>query len=226
MKKQIFTFIKVLIPTVMLIAGISYVSAWSPAIQIRGNINTGIENQAKQGQLMSDKYMASELGFFKKMLLPGSDSWLNIGGPFNAAGNDAISGITSAGGTVPLVVHLNNRIQKTEKGINGQDAVKFISPGGQCQPNIALVNNKASAFELVSTGNSGGNADIIARQLQLTGGQPGTNKVLAAVDTSGNAVWATMTLENNAIVIKDINGQLISAGTSSSPVSSDPLCIN
>lgn len=124
-----------------------------------------------------------------------------------------------------MVIHLNNRAEKSEKNINGQDAVKFISPAGQCQPNIKIVNDRASAFELTSTKNTGGNADILARQLKLTGGQPGNNKVLAAIDTNGNAVWATMTVENGAIVIKDSNGQLISAGNSSSPTSSDPLCI-
>lgn len=224
--KQLFNSIKIIGIAAVLAVGVSYVSAYSPQTPVPAVINTGTTDQIKAGQLMSEKFMASDLGFFKRMLLPGNDSWLNIGGTFTAGNNpDAISNITSTGGTVPLVIHLNNRAEKSEKNINGQDAVKFISPAGQCQPNIKIVNDRASAFELTSTKNTGGNADILARQLKLTGGQLGNNKVLAAIDTNGNAVWAIMTVENGAIVIKDSNGQLISAGNSSSPTSSDPLCI-
>ncbi len=227
MKTKILNSIKIVVIAGIFAVAVSYASAWSPSTAFPTVVDTGSANQTKSGPLMSEKYMASDLGFFKKMLLPGNDSWLNIGGPFVTKNVDLddITSIESARGTTPLVIHLNNRTQTKKQGVTGQDAVNFISAGGQCQPNIAVTNDKVSAFQLVSANNTGGNADIIARQLKLTGGNPGNNKVLAAVDTNGNAVWATMTVENGAIVIKDSNGKLISSETSA-PASSDPMCIN
>lgn len=218
--KQLFNSIKIIGIAAVLAVGVSYVSAWNPGSTVPTVITTGTADQTKDGALMSEKFQASDLAFFKKTLLPGNDSWLNIGGEFAGTTPDSISGIQSAGGTTPLVIHLNNRATSVRDSVQGQDAVRFISGDAQCHGKTAIINDRASAFELVSLQN-GGHADIIARQLKLSGGSPQDGSVLAAVDTNGNAVWARLVVENGAVAVKDVDGRIISAGTTTSPVTAD-----
>jgi hypothetical protein len=198
--------------------GVSAVSAFtnpgstSPGANVPAPINTGINNQTKDGGILSEKYFLSDLSFFTKTLLPGIDSWMNIGGALNVAPG----GINNGGSTIPLTIDLTDRAIVTKDGTQGQNAINFITGESSCPTVTTFINDHAPAFEFISASNNTGHADLIAGQLQLVGGSPQDNSVLAAVDTNGNAVWAKLVVQNG--VLKVINNQ------TGSPVVTDALC--
>ncbi len=215
MKKNLTKIFTTLTVAAILAVGVSYVSAYSPSMPVPGIFTTKNDDQTKQGGIMSEKFMASDLGFFTKLLAPGPDSWLNIGGPFN--GNDP-QGITNSGGLSPLTIHLNGvkRPIETKSGISGIVGTKFIADAGACATPITWVNDRASSFDFISTSNSGGYADLIAGQVRFDGGTPQDGSVLAAIDNQGNAVWAKLEIRNGEVVV--IENQ------TGSPVSTDASC--
>ncbi len=198
--------------------GVSAVSAFtnpgstSPGANVPAPINTGINNQTKDGGILSEKYFLSDLSFFTKTLLPGIDSWMNIGGALNVAPG----GINNGGSTIPLTIDLTDRAIVTKDGTQGQNAINFITGESSCPTVTTFINDHAPAFEFISASNNTGHADLIAGQLQLVGGSPQDNSVLAAVDTNGNAVWAKLVVQNG--VLKIINNQ------TGSPVVTDASC--
>jgi hypothetical protein len=217
MKTNLTKFFTTVTVAATLIVSVSYVSAYSPDIVVPNIFKTDTTQQTKTGGLMSEMFLATDLGFFTKALFPGKDSWLNIGGEtptFNTGGQNI--SVTSAGGTIPLVAHINGRNTKTQSGINGIDATRFIV-NGQCGP-VGIVNDRASSFDFISTTNGGGYADLIAGQLSLSGGAPSNNSVLAAVDNNGNAVWAKLIIQNGQVVVIE--------NETGSPVESDSICPN
>lgn len=86
------------------------------------------------------------------------------------------------------------------------DATKFIN-GGQCTIATRLSTSGSPAYEF-KTGNNLGN--VIARQVQLTGGDPAKDKVLVS-DKEGNARWAKATVSNGSVVF-DTNISPVPAG--------------
>jgi hypothetical protein len=198
MKKQLLTIICSTLLTLNIMFGGVVVHAYTPSVAVPDIITTDTTRKIKIGGIFSEKYLLSDLGFFKKMFLPGTDSWLMIGG------NNQISGgaITNPPtGRFPLTVDIAARPTTTTGGIVGKNAVLTLANPGMCNA-VGIVNAGASLFDFQSTGNNG-NADIIARQLQLIDGSPKTNSVLAAVDIEGNAVWATLQVNNGVIEIVD-----------------------
>lgn len=224
--KNLLNSIKILGILLIVGLGVSYVAAYTPggafpAGQVPAVINTSAANQTKVGGLLSDKYMVADLGFFTKTLLPGSDSWMNIGGtePLTS------SGISNDGSTIPLTFDLVGRSKTIKAGTQGQDAINFISGQAQCSTATAFINDRATAFEFTSGGTDTGHADLIARQLQLSGGTPQDNSVLAAVDNQGNAVWAKLVVENGVLkVIDNKTGLPIPSTGVTSPVVTDADC--
>jgi len=218
MKNNLTQYIKILGIALIIGLGVSAVSAFtnpgstSPGVNVPDPVNTGIENQTKNGGILSEKYFLSELSFFTKMLLPGSDSWVNIGGPLNVAP----TGINNGGSTIPLTIDLTNRATVSKNGTQGQNAANFITGESSCPTATTFINDHAPAFEFTSASNNTGHADLIARQIKLVGGSPQDNSVLAAVDSQGNAVWAHLVVQNG--VLKVINNQ------TGSPVVTDASC--
>lgn len=195
--KTKFTKIFITIFAVAIIAtGISYVSAQTTQTNGPSNpdtytkdlpVFTGENLQQKKGGFLSQKHIGAPVGFFNKSIyLPGSDSKLRIGSANGALSiNPALFGDTSM---EPVVIDMQNRAART-------DATKFIN-GGQCAVATRLVTTNAAAYEF-KTGNNLGN--VIARQVQLTGGGPAANRVLVS-DSNGNARWATATVSNGQVV--------------------------
>lgn len=225
MKNTILNSIKVTLLAAIIVVSVSYVSAFTtpgtfPAGQVPAVINTDTQDQIKEGGILSEKYFLSDLSFFTKTLLPGNDSWVNIGGIFRGD----INNINNGGSTIPLTFDLTNRTPVTKSGTQGQNAINFISGQTGCATATAFINDRSPAFEFTSTGTSTGHADLIAQQIQLSGGNPQENAVLAAVDNQGNAVWAKLVVENGVLKVKDSSGRVISDGQTQSPVVTDANC--
>jgi hypothetical protein len=204
MKKTFIESIKIIAVALVIGWGVSGVSAFTPgtfpAGQVPAVINTSADNQTKVGGLLSEKFLVSDLGFFTKTLLPGKDSWLNIGSRLNVAPG----AINNNGSTIPLTIDVTGRATVTKDGTEGQNAINFISGQTSCSTATAFINDRASAFEFTSGSTDTGHADLIARQLQLSGGSPQDGSVLAS-DANGNAVWAKLVVQGG--VLKVINNQ-------------------
>jgi hypothetical protein len=120
-----------------------------------------------------------------------------------------------------LTIDLKDRT-KTTKTVLGQNAINFISGQTQCAQSTALINDRAPAFEFMSGTN---HADLVARQLQLQGGTPRDNSVLAAVDDQGNAVWARLVIDSGTLkVIDNKTGLPIPSTGVTSPVVTNTNC--
>lgn len=218
MKQSFLNSVKIAALALIIGLGVSYVSAFTPGTQVPAVINTSVNDQIKDGGIFSEKWFASDLSFFTKTLLPGTDSWMNIGGGNSTVTPDMIS---NNGSTIPLTIDLKDRA-KTTKTVAGQNAINFISGQSTCATATALINDRAPAFEFTSGGN---NADLIARQLQLQGGTPRDNSVLAAIDNNGNAVWAKLVVEGGVLkVIDNKTGLPIPGAGITSPVVIDSDC--
>lgn len=216
--KNLLNSIKIITLALIIGLGVSYVSAFTPGAQVPAVINTSINDQTKEGGIFSEKWLASDLSFFTKTLFPGTDSWLNIGGGDSTITPDMIN---NNGSTIPLTIDLKDRT-KTTKTVEGQNAINFISGQATCATATALINDRAPAFEFTSGAN---HADLIARQLQLKGGTPQDNSVLAAVDSQGNAVWAKLVVENGVLKVIDNKTNLPIPSTGvASPVATDASC--
>jgi len=224
--KKISNTIKVIGIALVIGLGVSVVSAFTdptgvpPVNNVPAVINTGAADQTKTGGIFSEKFMISDLGFFKKMLLPGNESWMRIGDPTTTI--STMANIPDGLGTIPLTVDLTGRSVQSKGSTDGQNAIAFISGSPASCPTAAttIINDKASAFEFTSSTpyNATGHADLIARQMQLTGGAPAADSVLASVDTNGNAVWAKLVVQGGVLKVVNNNGQTIS------PVTSDASC--
>lgn len=207
MKKTFIQSIKALGLAAILFAGVS-VSAWnapgtaihSPAgdnaLPVVAAINTGAFDQIKTGGIFSQKTLVSPLSFFKKVFLPGNSATVRVGSSgasgvdFGTFGDPNYQAWTTK--TVPLTIDLNARAQRT-------NAIEFKS-GQVCSMVTRLINTNAPAFEFWNdTKNT--QADLIAKQVKLTGGNPGPGKILVSVDANGRGVWATPKLASNG---KDI----------------------
>lgn len=217
MKTNLQNIIKTLGFAALLVASVSVVHAFQSATPTATTINppitTGSDDQTKTGGIFSEKLLVSKTSFFTQSFLPGNESWMRIG---SAGGTNVDLGTALANqGTVPLTIDLTGRANRNSGTVNGQDAIDFISGAGQCADKTTFVNDKAAAFEFAGP-TATGNADLIARQVQLTGGAPSANSVLAS-DANGNAVWAHLVVQNGTLkVINNATGN---------PVVDDANCL-
>ena len=209
------TFTKIFITTLVVAGfamGVSYVSAQNntngPADRTKYTkdlpIWTGSQVQEKDGGFLSKKHIGAPVGLFKKgIYLPGSNAKLRIGSADGAISlNPALFGDTS---TEPVVIDMQKRTAPT-------DGTKFIN-GGQCTIATRLTTTGSQAYEF-KTGNNLGN--VIARQVQLTGGKPAANKILVS-DTAGNATWAKAKVENGQVVFTTDEPSPVPAGQCAVP---------
>ena len=132
------------------------------------------------GFFAADEALVSPQGFFTRILLPGNQSFLRVGTTTNSLYDSSIST------GVPLTVDLSGRVAGGSP--NSRDALAIMAGSGVCTPHVNFITN-TPALRLVSNVNNGGNADILARQIQLSGGSPAAGKVLVSFDSQGNAVW-------------------------------------
>lgn len=178
-------------------------------VYVSAPLNTGTENQTKgttspiTGGIFSQNLFASPVAFFTKTYLPGNESTLRIGSdnpalntnapkfnsgsaPATVDNNTKLFGV----GTIPVTIDLTKRAAPS-------DAVAFVTDQS-CPIATRLINDKAAAFQFWSTAR-GTNANVIANQVQLTGGNPAKDYVLVG-DADGNARWAKASVVNGQVV--------------------------
>lgn len=211
-------FITAVLTTILTI-GVSYVSAQSPNQPQPSEtytqelpLHTTIGLQVKKGGIWSKTRIGAPIGFFKKSIfLPGTNSKLRIGSASGAVNlNSALFGDNSS---EPLVIDLQSRSAS-------QSGTRFIN-GNQCSVATRLVNDKAAAFEFRTGANPG---NIIARQVQLSAGNPGKDKVLVS-DANGNARWAKASVVNGQVVFSSGVSPVIEGQTCVTPPPAD-MCPN
>lgn len=222
-----FNYSKILITTVLtaiLTIGVSYVYATgstggtaAPGPSARYiqelPVHTAIGLQIKKAGIWSKTRIGAPIGFFKKSIfLPGTNSKLRIGSASGAVNlNSALFGDNSS---EPLVIDLQNRSDL-------QNGTRFIN-GDQCSVATRLVNDKAAAFEFRTGANPG---NIIARQVQLTGGDPDVGEVLVS-DANGNARWAKATVSGGQVVFDNDSTSPVPAGQCIAPEPIVDVCTN
>ncbi len=214
MKTNIFNFI--LIGT-LLMTGV--VSAFEEPLFLPGAtgpspIDTGATTQIKQGNfwarslkagfnqvraelpailsgfIIADTRAVAPYGYFITAVLPGNSgqflSQLRLGSPVNNLFNAVFTNRAPA--TLDLVGRGSAGSQKS------RDAVAFLADPAVCTEHVNMITN-TPAFHFWSDYNSD-SADILARQIQLSGGNPGAGKVLLSVDNQGNATWGTVIVDS------------------------------
>lgn len=238
MKTNFLNIFKIVGLTVVLAVSVSVASAWvtptAPATlgNAIASINTGLFSQAKLGGLTSEQFLVagsvmppglpspgigmalastmvvSQRGLFTdQLLVPGVASGIKIGGSPDGFNTPLFDKGTY---TTPLTIDLNGR----SSGSGAREGIELRSNDNMCKNNVTVLTNTA-AHRFVSTINPGGNADVIARQVRLSGGNPSAGKILIATNRDGDAVWARPQLNSNGT---------ITFNTSTSPVTSGQLC--
>lgn len=219
MKNYITQSIKIIALALIIGGGISAVSAWTaPTVNppatgsvkapindtakaVFAAVNTTDFPQIKQGGFIVsgvDKYLVAPMAFFKKVLLPGADTSVYVGGLGTA--NPSFSTTFPSDRTVPLTINMADRPTT--------GAVKYLADADSCTGPTKIITD-SSAFQFWNeSGND--NTDVLAKGIRLTGGNPSPGKILIAVDSDGKAVWATPRLA--------ANGKDIIFDTNTSPV--------
>jgi hypothetical protein len=206
--KKFLNTIRIVALAAVLAAGVSYVFAFTeptvnPPATTPAPIHTGEPVQEKKGGIWSKRVLASPIALFKKnMFLPGNKSALRIGsgngstgtqsftkGSAGAITQDLNTALFNDDTTIPLVIDLQGRAKPT-------DAIEFKT-GLACPIATRFTNDKAAAFEF-RKGTGTDRANLIARQVQLTGGNPDTKDVLVG-DVNGNARWAKASVVNGVV---------------------------
>lgn len=207
--KTFLNTIRIIAVAAVLTVGVSYVFAQAvptvpPPTVTPAPIHTGESVQEKKGGIWSKRVLASPIALFKKsMFLPGNKSALRIGsgngstgtqsftkGSAGAITQDLNTALFNDDTTIPLVIDLQGRAKPT-------DAIEFKT-GLACPIATRFTNDKAAAFEF-RKGAGTDRANIIARQVQLTGGNPNVKDVLIG-DANGNARWAKASVVNGQVV--------------------------
>lgn len=228
MKNQIFNLIKVTALAAILAAGVSAVSAFTgpstlpppggPASPVSIPVNVSSDAQKKIGGFISELFLKSGVAnaftltganakgwiiaedtlvspwsFSIKTFLPGTESQMKIGSPDGTG----LAQFTDA--TFPLTIDLAGR--GTAPSPKGRDAIELLANTNYCNTQTTIRTN-TPGIQFWSTKNDN-NADLIARQVQLNGGNPEKDKVLISMDSDGNATWANVTVTNGVISYTD-----------------------
>ena len=144
------------------------------------------------GALIASGFLVSPWGFFTQVIT----SSVIVGSSSPQSGDlPAVSEPVSADPT-SMKLDLIGR-GTGNNSIEGTQAIKVYA-GNICSTYTTItVNQDQIGFN--SSVNSGG-ADILARQVRLTAGNPRANSVLTA-GSNGVSSWATLTVVNNQIVL-------------------------
>lgn len=224
MNNQIFNLIKITALAAILAAGVSAVSAFSgpssiPSIvSVPVNVSSDAQKKmggfiselflksgaahgfaltspAAQGWIIAEDTLVSPWSFSAKTFLPGLNSQMKIG-----SSSSSLTQFTDA--TFPLTIELAGR--GTAPSPKGRDAIEFLADTNYCNTQTTVrTNTPGVQFWSTKNGSTGDNADLIARQVQLNGGNPGKDKVLISVDAAGNATWAEVKVTNGVISYTD-----------------------
>lgn len=227
MKNQIFNLIKVTALAAILAAGVSAVSAFTgpstlpppggPASPVSIPVNVSSDAQKKIGGFISELFLKSGVAnaftltganakgwiiaedtlvspwsFSIKTFLPGTESQMKIG-----SNSSDLTQFTDA--TFPLTIDLAGR--GTAPSPKGRDAIELLANTNYCNTQTTIRTN-TPGVQFWSRKNDN-NADLIARQVQLNGGNPAKDKVLISVDSDGNATWAKVNVTNGVISYTD-----------------------
>lgn len=232
MKNQIFNLIKVTALAAILAAGVSAVSAFSgpssvPSIvSVPVNVSSDAQKKiggfiselflksgaahaftlsgaAAKGWMIAEDTLVSPWSFSAKTFLPGTTSQMKIG-----SNSSSLAQFTDA--TFPLTIELAGR--GTAPAATGRDAIEFLADTNYCNTQTTVRTN-TPGIQFWSTKNDD-NADLIARQVQLNGGNPAANKVLISTDAAGNATWARVTVSNGVISYTDYSTSPAAIGQS------------
>ena len=215
MKKNILNFI--LIGT-LLLTGV--VSAFEEPVALPGAagpspIDTGATTQQKQGNfwarsikagfaqirtelpeiltgfIIADTRAVAPYGYFVKTVLPGNSgqflSQLRVGSPSDNLFNAVFSN------RAPATVDLAGR--GSAGSSKSRDAVALLADPNLCIEHVNMITN-TPAFHFWSD-SLNDSADILARQIRLSGSNPAAGKVLLATDTQGNATWGTVIVDSS-----------------------------
>lgn len=212
MKKYLIQSIKVIAIAILIGSGTFAVSAWTaptvnpPAtgvVRVPANdtaqgvfaaLNTTVFPQIKKGGLIisdENKYLVSPLSFFKKVLLPEEDTSVYVGGVGTADPTFATAANFPEDRSVPLTINMSGR--------SSEGAIKYIADTDACAGPTKIITD-SSAFQFWNDGKND-HADILAKGIRLTGGNPAAGKILISVDRDGRAVWATPRLAANGVDI-------------------------
>jgi hypothetical protein len=194
MKTKIFNFI--LMGTLLVTGVVSAQTVFAFDVPV----HTGGFDQAKQGSfvarflkaglkvlpdnipilngfIIADQVLSAKEGYFWKIVLPGANAQLRVG----TSGGNLFNAAFSNPATV--TVDLSGRTSR--------DAVALLADPSICTESVTMIASNTAAFHFWSTGN-GDSADIIGRQVRLSGGNPGPGKMLISTDNQGNATWGTV----------------------------------
>jgi hypothetical protein len=212
MKKYLIQSIKVIAIAILIGSGTFAVSAWTaptvnpPAtgvVRVPANdtaqgvfaaLNTTVFPQIKKGGLIiseENKYLVSPLSFFKKVLLPEEDTSVYVGGVGTADPTFATAANFPEDRSVPLTINMSGR--------SSEGAIKYVADTDACAGPTKIITD-SSAFQFWNDGEND-HADILAKGIRLTGGNPAAGKILISVDRDGRAVWATPRLAANGVDI-------------------------
>lgn len=222
MKKQIFTFIQLVIVLVIMAGTVTVFAGFSPADQTTNGpkpVDLGGNDQVIKSAFGSRKFLKA--GIATPLVVPStvaSPTWNDEG--VIVAEKNAVSpygilqdvllpgkqsqvkiGSTSISADLPASQPFTGDtttpliIDMRGRGttVNDRAGREAIELAADWRCNAyTTLKTNTAAVELASIRNTTGKADIIARQLQLNEPNAGTMKVLVATDTAGNAVWGTM----------------------------------
>jgi hypothetical protein len=142
------------------------------------------------GFVIADKVVSSPQGFFSKLILPVNNKGDVKLEPQLRVGSSSTDLLNAAlDNRAPVTVDLAGR--------NSNDAVALLADPSVCTPNVSIVNTNNSAFHFWSDENKN-SADIVARQIRLSGGNPTSGSVLVS-DKDGNASWGTVRVDANGV---------------------------
>ena len=165
--------------------------------------------------------------FFQKEYLPGTKSQMKIGSPIPGRTNNPLPSVDKTNfnprdTSIPLTIDLIDRGSSNNSDAGTQ--VMDLLAGDVCNSATTVQTNTAG-IQFWSTLN-GGNADVIARGIQIGDSSAGAMKVLVATDTSGNAVWGTMRIANGQVVVDYPGSSDVATGQACGVVTSVQGCTN
>lgn len=147
------------------------------------------------GSVVSEDLLLSPLGLFYKIFVPGTSGQLLVRSYEN----------TNLNYTAPFTIDMNLRGggpgSGPESGTTlpqGHEAIDMIADTNFCNTKTT-VSTSTPAIQFWSTTNNT-EADVLARGIQLRGGNPQPGMILVSTDQYGNAVWATPKLESNGTI--------------------------
>ena len=164
------------------------------------------------GMVLAKTLLASDKGLFTdQILIPGTTGQMKIG---TGAGYTLTQPlIDSSAYPRPLTLDLTG-------AASNKAAELRIDNTLACMDNATILSNTSaqqywSTVNIAADGSQGDNADLLARQVRLTGGNPQPGKILIATNANGDAVWATPKLNPDGTISFD---------TTTSPVTSGQSC--